>query len=101
MQDEDFRKFTYILASDQSNLRTLEARSQGGNAIVKLFGSFDDGQPIADPYYGGIVRDSLIVPMISPLMVILQGGFERCYQQCTRYANAFLDAHFGHMKSSM
>lgn len=25
---------------------------------VALFGSFDDNQPIQDPYYGGIVRST-------------------------------------------
>jgi low molecular weight phosphotyrosine protein phosphatase len=45
-----------------------------------MFGSYDPGlkpggrvKPIADPYYGG------------------SSGFDDCYEQCTRYAEGFLD----------
>ncbi|KAH8099426.1 phosphotyrosine protein phosphatase [Cristinia sonorae] len=75
---EDFRRFTHILASDENNLRNLERmKPKDATAEVRLFGSYDDGKAIADPYYGGI------------------GGFERCYQQCVRYSNAFLDEVVG------
>ncbi|KAI0348520.1 phosphotyrosine protein phosphatase [Trametopsis cervina] len=71
---QDFHTFTYILASDESNLRNLErVRPANSKAIVKLWGSFVDNKPIADPYYGGI------------------GGFEKVYEQCIRYSNALLD----------
>ncbi|KZT37408.1 LMWPc-domain-containing protein [Sistotremastrum suecicum HHB10207 ss-3] len=75
---EDFRTFDYILGSDANNVRDLERlKPKDAKATVALWGSFDDGRPIADPYYGGI------------------DGFERCYQQCVRYSNAFLDQAFG------
>jgi len=43
---------------------------------MSLFGAFDPSgkpRPIEDPYYG----DSK--------------GFEKCYEQCVRYADGFLD----------
>ncbi|KAI0695122.1 phosphotyrosine protein phosphatase [Cytidiella melzeri] len=71
---EDFDAFTYILASDESNLRNLESmRPKGSKAVVKLWGSYVDNKAIADPYYGGM------------------NGFETVYQQCVRYSNALLD----------
>jgi low molecular weight phosphotyrosine protein phosphatase len=54
---EDFNNFDYILAADDSNLQNLErVKPRGSKATVKLWGSYLDGQPIADPYYGGMVR---------------------------------------------
>lgn len=56
VSQDDFFKFTYILASDESNLYNLERiKPQGATADVRLFGSFVDGKAIADPYYGGMV----------------------------------------------
>ncbi|THH34150.1 hypothetical protein EUX98_g177 [Antrodiella citrinella] len=75
---EDFRTFTHILASDESNLRNLERmKPSDATAEVRLFGSYVDGKQIADPYYGGI------------------GGFEQCFKQCVTYSNAFLDEVVG------
>ncbi|KAK7694790.1 hypothetical protein QCA50_001978 [Cerrena zonata] len=80
---EDFRKFDYILASDEANLRNLNnMKPRNATATVKLFGSFDDNRPIGDPYYGGI------------------SGFEQCYRQCVRYSNKFLDEVVGKEDSS-
>jgi low molecular weight phosphotyrosine protein phosphatase len=54
---KDFYNFTHILASDKSNLdNLLRIRPHDSTAEVKLWGSYLDGAPIADPYYGGIVR---------------------------------------------
>lgn len=75
---EDFRTFTHILAADKSNLANLERiKPKDTTAVVRLWGSYDDGKSIDDPYYGGI------------------DGFEKCYRQCVRYSNAFLDQVVG------
>ena len=56
VSQEDFYNFTYILASDNSNLDALRRmRPHDSTAEVRLWGSYFDGAPIADPYYGGIV----------------------------------------------
>ncbi|KAF5375168.1 hypothetical protein D9758_000424 [Tetrapyrgos nigripes] len=70
----DFTKFTHILASDESNLRTLKSmKPKNATAEVRLFGSYLDNKPIADPYYGGL------------------NGFEKVYEQCKAFSDAFLD----------
>jgi len=52
----DFYNFTHILASDKSNLeKLLRKKPSDSTTEVKLWGSYVDGKPIADPYYGGIV----------------------------------------------
>ena len=52
----DFTKFTHILAADESNLRSLNSvKPRNATAEVRLFGSYLDNKPIADPYYGGMV----------------------------------------------
>ncbi|GAA99913.1 uncharacterized protein L969DRAFT_93404 [Mixia osmundae IAM 14324] len=74
---QHFHDFDWILASDKNNLKNLQRiQPPGSRAQVVLFGSFDDQQPIADPYYQ---RD----------------GFEATYDQILRYCNAFL-AHLGY-----
>ncbi|WWC60926.1 uncharacterized protein I303_103502 [Kwoniella dejecticola CBS 10117] len=86
---DDFTKFDYILAMDQSNLQTLLNRqpsSSRSKPIISLFGSFSPSIPesqqglaktkaeaISDPYYGG--RD----------------GFEVSFKKCTEFARGFLD----------
>jgi len=71
---EDFKKFTHILAADESNLRDLKRVKPGDStAEVRLWGSYLDNAPIRDPYYGGIE------------------GFEDCLQQCQKLSDAFLD----------
>ncbi|KIJ45665.1 hypothetical protein M422DRAFT_227384 [Sphaerobolus stellatus SS14] len=71
---QDFTTFTHILASDASNLSNLERiKPKNSSAVVRLWGSYDDGKAIQDPYYGGI------------------DGFEKTYTQCVRYSEAFLD----------
>ncbi|KAG8851571.1 hypothetical protein FRB91_007727 [Serendipita sp. 411] len=69
-----FKRFDYILASDRSNLSTLErVKPADSTAIVCLFSNWSDGLPIQDPYYGGM------------------DGFEKCFTQCEKYSNALLD----------
>jgi low molecular weight phosphotyrosine protein phosphatase len=52
----DFRDFTHILAADKANLANLERmKPADATAIVRFWGSYDDGKSIEDPYYGGIV----------------------------------------------
>ncbi|KAL0580825.1 Low molecular weight phosphotyrosine protein phosphatase [Marasmius crinis-equi] len=76
--DEDYTEFTHILAADGSNLRALEGnKPKGSTAEVRLWGSYSNNDPIGDPYYGGI------------------NGFEKVYQQCVTFSNAFLDEVFG------
>lgn len=75
---KDFHEFTYILAADKSNLANLQSMAPEHHAaVVRLWGSYLDGKPMADPYYGGM------------------DGFEQVYQQCVAYSNAFLDEVFG------
>jgi len=53
----DFINFTHILAADESVLKYLEKRksSTQAGAKISLWGSYLDGKPIPDPYYGKIV----------------------------------------------
>ncbi|KAF7320378.1 Phosphotyrosine protein phosphatase [Mycena kentingensis (nom. inval.)] len=70
----DFKNFTHILASDESNLRDIErAKPKDSTAVVRLWGSYLDGRPIPDPWYGGT------------------SGFELTFKQCTALSKAFLD----------
>jgi len=74
VSQKDFYNFTHILASDGSNLNDLlRIKPEDSTAEVKLWGSYHDGEPIPDPYYGGAK------------------GFEDTYQQCVKLSNAFLD----------
>ncbi|KAH7885918.1 phosphotyrosine protein phosphatase I superfamily [Phlebopus sp. FC_14] len=78
VKESDFKNFQYILAADESNLRRLEERKpRNARAQVHLWGSYLDNKPIGDPYYGGIE------------------DFERCFEQCTKLSNAFLDEVVG------
>ncbi|GAA5894813.1 tyrosine protein phosphatase LTP1 [Sporobolomyces salmoneus] len=74
LQRSDFDKFDYILAMDSwGNLKNIQKiQPKGSKAKVALFGSYDDGKDIVDPYYGGVE------------------GFEKAYEQCVRYSEAFL-----------
>ncbi|TFK30795.1 phosphotyrosine protein phosphatase [Coprinopsis marcescibilis] len=74
----DFVKFTHILAADENNLKHLQSmKPSNSTATVSLWGSYLDGKPIPDPYYG---RAS---------------GFDDCFKQCVRLSDAFLDDVFG------
>ncbi|KAH9944028.1 phosphotyrosine protein phosphatase [Epithele typhae] len=75
---EDFRRFDYILAADEANLRDLtRVQPKDGKAELRLWGSYLDNRAIPDPYYGGL------------------NGFEEVYKQCENLSNAFLDKIFG------
>jgi len=59
VQAEDFHRFDYIVAMDQSNQNNLETfrGSAGGDAALYLLREFDSeggpGAEVPDPYYGG------------------------------------------------
>lgn len=77
VRQPDFDKFDYIFGMDTNNVRNLKNMAPSdGKARVLIFGEFDDGKPIADPYYQR------------------GNGFEDTYQQCLRYSHAFL-RHLG------
>lgn len=91
----DFTNFTHILTADESNLRNLHrVKPSNSTAEVRLWGSYLDNKPIADPYYGNIVSSLLRVTDII-LCFGLQDGFDACYQQCVELSNAFLDEVIG------
>lgn len=79
VQPEDFRRFDYIVAMDQSNLQELERFRDGvgGQAALYLLREFDPqggpGAEVPDPYYGG------------------PGGFEDVFQMVERSCRALLD----------
>jgi len=78
IQTSDFTQFTHILAADSSNLSNLQrVKPKNATAEVRLWGSYLDNKPIADPYYGGM------------------NGFEQVYEQCTALSNSFLDQVIG------
>lgn len=59
LQKLDFTTFTHILASDANNLKNaLSIKPANSTAVVRLWGSYLDDQPIPDPYYGRSVRQS-------------------------------------------
>lgn len=79
VQPEDFQRFDYIVAMDQSNLSHLQQYQSnvGGEAALYLLREFDPeggpGAEVPDPYYGG------------------PNGFEEVYQIVDRSCRAFLD----------
>ncbi|KAK4188061.1 putative low molecular weight phosphotyrosine protein phosphatase [Podospora australis] len=78
----DFDKFDYIFAMDRSNLSDLQRiqqRKPGSKAKVMLFGEYSGtgkAEVINDPYYGG------------------NQGFEKAYEQATRFSTNFLKEVF-------
>jgi len=54
---EDFKKFDYVLAMDQSNYQDMQAQNPGnGKAQLSLFLEFSrkhSEKEVPDPYYGG------------------------------------------------
>ncbi|KAL4069732.1 phosphotyrosine protein phosphatase I superfamily [Scleroderma yunnanense] len=78
IDQSDFNDFQYILAADESNLRNIQRVALSNpSAEIRLWGSYLDNKPIADPYYDEI------------------DGFEQCFDQCKKLSNAFLDAVVG------
>ena len=87
LRSSDFDEFDYILAMDRSNLSDLQRemrRKPEARAKVKLFGEYSGtgrAEAIGDPYYGG--RD----------------GFEKAYEQVTRFSRTFLEEVFPDVKA--
>lgn len=82
MNASDFDKFDYIFAMDRANLSDLQRiqqRKSNSKAKVMLFGEYSGtgkAEVISDPYYGG------------------QQGFEKAYEQATRFSTNFLKEVF-------
>jgi low molecular weight phosphotyrosine protein phosphatase len=78
----DFDKFDYIFAMDRGNLEDLQRiqrRKPNGKAKLMLFGEYSGtgkAEVISDPYYGG------------------RQGFEKAYEQATRFSINFLKEVF-------
>lgn len=86
LRSSDFDEFDYIFAMDRSNLSDIqrEARKKpNAKAKVMLFGEYSGTgkvEIVNDPYYGG------------------QGGFEKAYEQATRFGTNFLREVFPDQK---
>jgi low molecular weight phosphotyrosine protein phosphatase len=74
----DFDRFDYIFAMDLSNLSDLERlkrENKDSKAKVMLYGDYSGTKKpevVSDPYYGG------------------QDGFDKAFEQCSRFAKNFL-----------
>ena len=81
---DDFTKFDYVFAMDNSNLENLEMirarlinKGKDENKLARLmvwgdFGGREKGEEVVDPYYGGI------------------DGFDIAYEQMGRFTHGFL-----------
>ena len=70
--------------SNLSDLQRLQRNKPNGKAQVKLFGEYSGTgktEIVQDPYYGAL------------------DGFEKAYQQCTRFSKNFLKEIFPDVKS--
>ncbi|XP_060532633.1 low molecular weight phosphotyrosine protein phosphatase 1-like [Cylas formicarius] len=79
IEDEDFSEFDYIFGMDENNISNLKGQQPPGTkAKILLLGDFDPKgeRIIRDPYYDNNSK-----------------GFEKCYQQCVRACNGFLDQY--------
>lgn len=89
VQTSDFDKFDYIFAMDRSNLSDLQRiqqRKPGAKAKVMLFGEYSGtgkAEVISDPYYGG------------------RQGFEKAYEQATRFSKNFLREVFPDVEAQL
>ncbi|KAK0524816.1 Low molecular weight phosphotyrosine protein phosphatase [Tilletia horrida] len=69
---EDWNRFTHIVGMDRQNMQNLRrVQPKGSKAVLLMFGEVDDGDVIADPYYG-------------------LSGFDAVFKQCTRYSAALI-----------
>ena len=76
---EDFSRFQFILGMDDENLYDINSISPPGHkASIEMLGDYDPegDRIIRDPYYDD--NDA---------------GFHKCYQQCMRCCEAFLNKH--------
>ena len=67
VDDDDFEKFDYILAMDNSNLKNLHGMSPSEHHHkIHLFLSFCDSteEEVPDPYYGGKGGFELVLDLI-------------------------------------
>ncbi|KAK8752563.1 hypothetical protein OTU49_006193 [Cherax quadricarinatus] len=74
----DFTHYDYIFGMDHENISDIKSRApKKSTAQIELFGSYDPKKEliIRDPYYDDDDE-----------------GFEKCYEQCLRCSNGFLDA---------
>ena len=82
VQYSDFDDFDYVFAMDRSNLSELQRLKKNkpdGKAKVMLFGEYSGTgkvETINDPYYDG------------------EEGFEKPYEQATRFSKNFLKSTF-------
>lgn len=79
IKSADFNEFDYVFGMDEENIADLKQRApKNCKAKILLLGEFDPegDRIIRDPYYDSGAD-----------------GFEKCYQQCMRSCNAFLDKH--------
>lgn len=75
---EDFNHYDYIFGMDHGNISDIKARApKTYTAKIELFGSYDPKKEliIRDPYYDDDDK-----------------GFEKCYEQCLRCSEGFLDS---------
>ncbi|XP_047475461.1 low molecular weight phosphotyrosine protein phosphatase-like [Penaeus chinensis] len=75
---EDFNQFDYIFGMDHENISDIKARApKTYTAKIELFGAYDPKKEllIRDPYYDDDDK-----------------GFEKCYEQCLRCSEGFLDS---------
>lgn len=76
LQESDFTTFTHILASDANNLKNaLSIKPANCTAVVRLWGSYLDNEPIPDPYYGRTVRQPVLQHVI--LLIFYIAGWIR------------------------
>ncbi|XP_022906018.1 low molecular weight phosphotyrosine protein phosphatase-like [Onthophagus taurus] len=76
---EDYNDFDFILGMDENNISSLKGDApQNCKAKILLLGDFDPNgeRIIRDPYYDDGIE-----------------GFEKCFEQCVRSCNGFLDQH--------
>ncbi|RYO90573.1 hypothetical protein DL766_007439 [Monosporascus sp. MC13-8B] len=87
---DDFNRFDYIFAMDDSNLENLRRfqqrwKTKNAKVEVKMFGEFSGtrnrAEVVEDPYYYG--RDA----------------FEKAYEQCRRFSANFLRDTFPDVKA--
>lgn len=80
---EDFERFDYVLAMDESNLGNLSAlkpNSYRGNLALFLeFASRRDYREVPDPYYGGEENFELVLDLVEDAAAGLLGHVRRTY----------------------
>ncbi len=68
VEEEDFRRFDYVLAMDRANLAILQRLAPpDGNARVGLFLDYarhHAGREVPDPYYGGTEGFERVLDMV-------------------------------------